>query len=420
MALFQCLRQGDIAQRIDAARSVVIYAAPGVTPAVADALLGASARMPCGVTAILDVSAHSARMGYGQFEQVKRLKDGGVDVRQEAGLRQALLVADNSGWAFTLPAQLLETDAPEGTAAPNAIELTLAQVAALRGELPRPGGAATEAEPDGGQEERPVRVLGAERIAPAIVAQVEQELTVAPPQPFDLARQIQVYTSFVRFVELEMKGWKLEGRRIALPKDLPVLATKDKEMIDRVRASLKVLEELDGSQFKALRDEVERIRKKYCHRIGDYGSLALVSEQSELEGRVDHIREKLKAATKSISSEITAELGRVKNALVGELARAVRKQPPARFKLLYEQSLKGAKSYVTEVLEELFPTTDKVVEGISLRLTFKGVTYGALEDEKFKDAALTAFPRDALPNGLHEEFDAAKKRLGPGFAHAGL
>jgi hypothetical protein len=59
-------------------------------------------------------------------------------------------------------------------------------------------------------------------------------------------------------------------------------------------------------------------------------------------------------------------------------------------------------------LARVFPTADEIVSGMSLRLTFKDVTYEVLE--KFKDKVLMSFSRSALPESLLEEYDAARER----------
>lgn len=411
MGLFQTLRQSEIARRVQSARSIVIYAAPGVSAPVAEALVRTAARLPGGVIAILDVSAHAARMGYGRFEKVEELMRGGVDVRQEQGLRQALLIVDDHGWAFTLPAELIETDAPEQQTAPNAVELTTAQVLFLRGELPQPRRPNSQALSLDPPEPSLPATLGAERVAPQVLKRVKLELEVAPPQPFDLARQVQVYTALVRFVELEMKGWKLEGRRVELPVSrLPILATRDRDLKQRVRSSLHLLDKIQDGQLKKLRREIEEIRKHFCRPVGGLGSLVLVSAQSVLEERVAAVQEKLAAAKAAITAEIETALKQVMDGLIPELARAVLNDPPDAFRGQYGQSPDGAAEYVRAELTRVFPTADEIVGGMSLRLTFKDVTYGMLKDQKFKDKVLLSFSRSALPGDLLQEYDAARKR----------
>jgi hypothetical protein len=408
MGLFQTLRQSDMVRHVDRAHDLVIYAAPGVSLPVAAALVRAAKRIrPDDVIAVLDVCAHSARMGYGCIEATDQLLHAGIKVRVEPGLRQGLLIVDNRGWAFALAAQLVEGDAKEDENAPNAVELTTAQILVLRGEFPQPAcapEAATSAEP------APRVAVGATPLTESMVQQVTKELEVAPPQPFDLARQVQVYTALVRFVELEMKGWKIESRRIQLPRTLPVLATEDRDLKERIRSSLKVLDRLADGQLQKLRDEVDAIRDAFCVPVGGIGSIVLVKAQKYLIDRVESVRARLKDAQSTIRGEVDTALKGMIASLVPELARAIMRDPPDAFIGRYAQSQMDAEEYVRGELMRVFPRADEIIDGMSLRLTFKDVTYDALTDTAFKDKVLTSFSRSVLPGELHTEFDAARER----------
>jgi hypothetical protein len=417
MGLFQTLRQSDIASRVDQAHSLVIYAAPGVSVPVAAALVRLAQRIrPDNVVAILDVSAHSARMGYGCFEAARQLLDAGINVRVEPGLRQGLLIVDNSGWAFALPAQLVEADTKDDEDAPNAIELTTAQILILRGELPQPARTLEAATSTGAL---PAVMLGAAALTERVVQQVTRELQVAPPQPFDLARQVQVYTALVRFVELEMKGWKLESRRVELPKTLPVLATQDRDLKQRIKSTLNLLDQIQDGQLRTLRAEVDEIRKAFCVPVGGLGSVVLVQVQQELIKRVDAVKLRFNKARESIKGEIEANRGRLIDSLVPELARAVRGDPPDPYRARFAQTQEGAEEYVRRELTRVFPDAEEIVKGMSLRLTFKDVTYDVLKDEGFKDRVLTSFSRSVLPGELLTEYDAARERVASSRSNAG-
>lgn len=412
MGIFQTLRQHDIAARIRGARSIVIYAAPGVSAVVADALRSASEHLPDAVIAIVDATANSARMGYGRFDQIERLISAGVDVRREAGLRQALLIADNRGWAFALPAEFLEAEASEGTSAPNAIELTPAQVVVLRAELPSPRSADADMR---SAAPKSLPLVGAQPLEPTVIEQVKRELRIAPPQPFDLARQVLVYSALVRFVELEMKGWKLEGRQVKLPADrLPILSTTDRDLKQRIKSSLNMLDQIPEGLLRSLRGEVEELRKAFCRPVGAMGSVVLVASQPLLEEKIKAIQEKLNTEKAALTDQIQTALNKVIDGLVPELARAVLADPPNPFLGLYGQTEEGARDYVRVELARLFPTAQEIVSDMSLRLTFKDVTYNVLKDQAFKDKVLTSFSRTALPQELLTEYDAAKSRAATG------
>src|SRR4051794_37536068 len=96
-ALFCMLQQPDIAHLIRSANEAVCYAAPGVQRDVAQAMVESSRRLgPEMLTVCLDFDERVMRMGYGDVEAVKLLRDAGISVRTAPGLRTALLIADNT------------------------------------------------------------------------------------------------------------------------------------------------------------------------------------------------------------------------------------------------------------------------------------------------------------------------------------
>jgi hypothetical protein len=208
-----------------------------------------------------------------------------------------------------------------------------------------------------------------------------------------------------------MKGWKIEGRRVELPpRRLPILATKDRALKQRIRSSLNVLGKVDVGELQKLRTEVEEIRKAFCHPIGGLGSVVLVSAQPVLEKRIDEVKRRLAEAEAAITAEVEAALKKVVDELAPELAKAVFSDPPDAFCGKYGQSPQAAEEYVRRELDRLFPTAEQLVGDMSLRLTFKDVTYDVLKDRSFKDKVLLTFPRSALPDDLLHEYDAATKR----------
>jgi len=405
MGFFQTFRQTDMACFIDTAANVVIYAAPGVSVTVAEALTRAAKRIgPDNIVIILDASAHTARMGFGRFETIEQLTETGVEIRVEPGLRQGLLIVDGKGKVFNLPAELLEPDAGVNDSAPNAIELTAAQVVVLRSELPNPKS------PSEAQQSLKVSI-GESRLEKSDIEHIKKELEVSPPQPFDLSRQVRVYSALVRFVELEMKGWKLESKRIELPSSLPVLATRDLDLRHRIKSSLNLLDTLQDTKLKKLRAEVEAIRKAYCIPIGHLGSVVLIRAQKELIAKIDDLRERMKKTQGELVSEIESCLKQALESLTPELAKAILAEPTDSFMGRYAPTEQGAEEHVREELLKVFPSAQKIVKDMSLRLTFKDVTYEVLQDKEFKKRVLSSFSRSALPDSLHEEYDAVRRSL---------
>jgi len=197
----------------------VVFAAPGVTSDIADALAAACRRLGAGrFRVVLDVDPEVCRLGYGTLDGLKRLQEATQNVHgplcHEPRLRLGLLVADDRTVVFS-PTPLLIEDSPTDNR-PNAIEI---------GQPP-----AAE-ERDLGREGRDCDWrIGRDEVRPERVLVVERELAAAPPVKFDLARRVRVFTSRFQFVELEMSGCFMSRKRVRIPAELVGFAqSKDLE-----------------------------------------------------------------------------------------------------------------------------------------------------------------------------------------------
>lgn len=279
MPLFITLTNERICQEVNKANNHVVLAAPGISIQTATALRAAHERLGTGaVQVVLDVSPRVSRLGYGEFKAVEMLKDAGILVRHHAGLRIGALICDDAGWSFATSPSLVEDDPTADTEAFNAIALTSAQVMMLRAELP----------PAGKSENPPAAldypVVGSEPLDDARLKEVKTALDIAPPQQFDLARQTQVYAALIQFVELTFTGFKIESRRIQLPKTLPLIASKDKTLKERVTSSLKVLDKLEKpKELQEITEQLNELREAYLVPVGHAGRVMLKSKQPEFD-----------------------------------------------------------------------------------------------------------------------------------------
>lgn len=410
MGLFQTLSQQALAEKIASVHWSVIYAAPGMDQSVAKALATCAGRIGADkVIVVFDATANVARMGYGTFDVYDTLIAAGIEPRQEYGLRQSLLIVDNRGWAFTMRPQMLEQDVPAEEPAPNAIELQNGQVAVLRGEFP----SGQQTSPDQSSNDTPplAPTIGRETICEKQASGVKAELSRAPPQPFDLQRNVRVYTCFIRFVELRTAGWRIDRKKVRLPKTLPVFTTHNKKLNDRINSTLTLLDNIDTKKLSALQDEVRELRENFCKPVGGEDRVMLRTNQAKLEDRVAQIERSLAVAQKAATKDVEKALERVIKSLVRHLAKPVLKQKSDKFLGAYDDSLEGAKEFVRDELERTFPTAEQICHEMTISLAFKDVTYEMLSNQAFKDRVLTLFPQSSLPSGLKNEYLAARQRV---------
>jgi len=404
MPLFSTLTTERICSEIGNAQRHIILAAPGIGMPVADALLLACQRLPKGaVQVVLDVSPSVARLGYGEHAAVEKLATAGIPLHQHEGLRIGVLICDDAGWSFATSPSLVEADPAGDSEAFNAIALTAAQVVVLRAELPAIN---KESEREPGPE---YTVVGTELVNEATLTKVKRALDIAPPQQFDLARQTQVYAALIQFVELTFEGFNIQSRRVQLPKTLPLIASKDKAVKDRLTASLKVLNQIEKP--KALREvttQLEELRNAYLVPVGQAGRIMLKSKRGDFEKELKAIEDSLEACKKTLVTDLQAALRGVVDAIVPDLARAVMADPPPRFRGLFSATEESAAEFVKDELAKTFPTADELVAGMKIHKFYKDVTYETLKNKDFSERVMKEIPPSVLEGSLLQEHVAAK------------
>lgn len=407
MPLFTTLDGTRIEKEIGLARSSIILAASGISSAIAVALVAASQRLASGnVQVVLDVSPSVARLGYGEHAAVELLRAAGLDVRHHAGLRIGVLICDRQGWSFTSTPRLVEATASADTDAFNAIALTEAQVMVLRGELPQVSGNVVD------MVSRPPEfppVVGSQKLDVTTLDKVKAALEIAPPQQFDLARQTQVYAALIEFVELSFEGFNIQSRRVQLPSTLPMIASKDKSLKERLTASLKVLDKIEKPKvLKDITESLEELRKAYLVPVGPAGRVMLKSKRNGFEAELKTIEDSLQTCKESLVQDLKKVLDAVVASITPELARAVLMDPPPRFRGLFPATAESAAEYVREQLEKTFPSAENLVAGMKIHKFYKDVTYETLKNEEFAERVLSEIPKSVLDGSLLNESTAAE------------
>lgn len=400
MPLFTTLTNERICREIEAAKKYVILAAPGICVPVANALHNANQRLGQGaVQVVLDVSAQVSRLGYGEHTSIEILTHAGVMLRQHKGLRIGALICDDAGWSFATSPSLVEAVPTSDSEAYNAIALTSAQVMVLRAELP----------PVTKGEALEYPVVGSEPVDEATLCKVKRALKIAPPQQFDLARQTQVYAALIQFVELTFEGFNIQSRRIQLPTTLPLIASQDKVLKDRVTASLKVLDKIEKPEaLQDITERLEELRNAYLVPVGQAGRVMLKSKRDNFEHELQEIEASLIQCKESLTYDLKTALDGVINAIVPDLARAVIANPPPRFRGLFPATEESAADYVREELKKAFPKAEDLVAGMKIHKFYKDVTYETLKNKDFGERVMKEIPQSVLDGSLLQEEVAAK------------
>ena len=426
--MFVCMDEALIAQTVRDAKSRVVLCIPGFSDVVGSALIEAHHRLPPGqLLLVVDGTDKAARLGYGHFDAVFQVLQAGVPMRLEQGLRLGVLVVDEQGWCFATPPLLVDATM-EKAMAPNALALNPSQIQpTLRAigfvepaaKVPPLQTSAGKEEkiPDAGMtsaaETEDVRVIGRIKATIETLQPVQEKLRIDPPQAFDVARKVQVFNSFVDFVEIEMTGTQLANQKVSLPSKL-LLSVADDATRKRLTTSFSLISPQAklADKSKELRQALDAIRKIHTRSVTPYGVISLRRHREPLKQAIALVAEQVKKYSEQIKGELGKEIDKSRKQLVDSFLPAIVKKPPKE--LEYSMDGKPTKEqvrlWIDGQLDKCFPAVESLLRDMEVRLVIKSVTYEMLKEPKFQKLVRDAYPNIDW-NKPFEEFSAAPAQV---------
>ncbi len=411
--LFCALDSQRIVELVRSARRFVCYAGPGIRSAPAQAMAEAAARIgPEMVTAALDFDERVLRMGFGDFEAVKRLRDAGILINNAPGLRSAFLLVDDEGYVFTPFALYLEPE-PTTDRAVNAMRLSSEQLREALARLSPGARDIAKAQAKTEQERQRIAAIPVEINSQPIdqktIEHVATRLNEAPPVKFDVERQVRVYNAYIQYVDLKLTGAAIQHRKITVPPSISRLGGGE-DMEGRLRTTYDLIQKGAELSSKKLDGELQQIRKDFTPSLGkDRGRVVLKAQKENLKQRLEALQTKLDAHQAMVKAELQNHLDQSRSQIVGYYVQRVQDNPPdsMRGQLLHPKPTRqDAEAWLTGELDRVFPKAETLIQKMRLHQDYKDVTIETLRDPEFLKAVKGAF-RFVNWDKAHEEFLAA-------------
>jgi len=434
MSTFTVANDVTMVSAIGRCRKRLAYIAPGISKPVADAIgrLFESANPPA-ITIILDADPEVFRLGYGTEEGLIRLRELAgryhFGLRQQPGLRIGVLASDDDLLIYAPTPQLIEAGSQIDTK-PNAIVIG-ANAATRVLEAAGVEGCAHATLPSESE-------IGQVPATPEVMDAVLADLARVPPKAFDVARVERVFNSKLQYVELEISGYKLSARKVALPNDL--LIGEDQELEKRLRNSFRLLEggglsveidRIDPTSGEVERDskgeartetysetQLEADRKKlqddYLTNIAGYGWLIRRWDRPAFDQRIKQLKRKLEAYAKGVANALQESMAKT----IRELASQLLVKMDGKFLPRLSKHLLSAQpsdddklAILVDELTTAFGQTDQFFKP-EMRVRYKDLTYETIKDDNFKKALEAAYGRSGQGSvfvRMFEEYDAARE-----------
>ena len=411
--LFCTLDSQCIADLIRAAERFVCYAGPGVQKAPARAMAEVAGRLGVEmVTVALDFDERVMRMGFGDMEAVKALRETGIVVRDAPGLRTAMVLVDDEGYLFTPTALYLEAE-PQGQHAANAMRLSTGQLREALARLSPVAKAIAVAQASDEQERQYIASLPVEVSTRPITeeqfAQVDQSLKEAPPVQFDLARQVRVFNAYLQYVELKLTGAAIQRHRLAIPPNILKLGGNE-DLEGRLRTTFDLIKKGGEFSSKKLEDDLNEIRKNFTKSLGkDHGRVILKAQKPNFEKRLEMFKASLAAHQKNVVGDLQGQLNESRKQIIDYyLPRVIENPPDAMLgQLLRDKPTdEDAQLWLDAELDRVFPKAESLIEKIQIDVRYKDVTFETLNRPDFLQSVKDAFPRVDW-NKAYDDFCAA-------------
>jgi hypothetical protein len=401
---------------IESAQERLIVVCPAISQQVADAL---TARLPalgrlC-VTVIIDSDPEVYRLGYGTEKALDTLCAASAnnlfDLRKQEGVRIGMIISDEVIMIYAPTPELIEAGATARTKS-NAIVL---------------GGAAADMVAMAASTQSPALEIGKTALAPKDIAALKEELKTNPPQEFGIARAMQVLTSKVKYVELEIANYRFNSKRVPLPTTLlGVVNTALKPKIagtfsaaSALPESFKVnIETIYGNKdltvtSKWFDAERSRIEKAYTFAVPNFGRVIFSHQRNLFDADVKRFERNLKAYFEAVVQSIDTVKIVLKLQLMNEYRSRWIAKPPLH---LREMGL-SKDQLAAELSKEVENLVERAIdfETPTYRIVEKGVALSSISDPAFVEPLRRAMRKARIPiaeaDNLFRVFDAAPAKL---------
>lgn len=424
---------------IGAASNRIVFVAPGLTLAVADALGRRFDEIDgLDITVVLDADEDVCRIGYGEVKALERLhalaQKRGFWLKSQPGLRVGVLLADKQ--------TLVWSPTPRSVEAPPESAPQAADGPTLVGELPplAPNGLLLGANP-GEQLANAVAAegtatgpgdaeIGLSAITPAQVQEAVAAHVRNPPIPVDLARVTRVFSTKLQFVELKVTRAKLSQSQLSVPNRL-LNADVTGELKGLIESKLRAFSDLrdepiqvpafvngvpaSGADKKPMYEPMSELKlerqrrdleRDFIYDIAGFGRLIEKDRKQEFQQRLEAYKVQLMAHSKGIRKLLEEQSKEILDDAVDLIVARGQRFPT---------SVSGTAPQLKpdDVRAELQRSLERVKGDVpAISLVFKDVTFEQTQNSEFRDKVDKALPASVRKRlgKWSEHTDAAKRR----------
>ena len=320
----------------------------------------------------------------------------------------SVLVCDGRAWAFTPTALYIQNEV-HSDETPNAICLSseMADQLATRMSAHEAEKAKTVSDADQNLPE-----IGVQPLEEARISVTAQNLKIAPPIPFDVARQVRVFEPYIQYVEVSLHGCAIQRRRINIPAHIVNLTTES-DIASRIRTTFDLIESDSEASSKPLEGKLTKILNIYTRSLGKpWGRILLRAKRKEFDEKIDDFGKKLEEHKKKVRQKLDEHITKSLDQVVAYYLPIITENPPDRLigQITPPKPTEDlARAWLKSELKGVFPEAEDLVSGMALNVQFRDVTYETLQQEDFGNALRQAYPHVSWDKPFNE-FNAEQEK----------
>ncbi|WP_291207150.1 hypothetical protein [Hyphomonas sp.] len=392
--VFTTATDDAIIDMIRSARNRLAIIGPGVTTPVAEAIADRMSDLSVlSLTVILDADPEVYRMGYGDTEALKIIREASkaafFDLREQPGIRIGVIISDEHTMVYAPVSRNVEAG-PSAGERPNAIAL----VGAVTDAFAVAAGSTPHPEHVGGTEVQ--QEIGHQALAPKKVEAMEADLHANPPRPFDLTRRLTVFVTEVQFVELRLTNALLSSREVRLPQHF--LKFNDARLRQDVKSTLKIPIDLseklevgftshlgeeklkvNEADLKGLRDLIEQ---RYFYEWKGRGKIILRKDKEQFKKDLERLLELTRAYQESLKSQFQQMKAEFRESVVKEFLDFWKSEPPEHVRLSGATSERHCRQDIEKAADIMFE------KAVTLGMPEAKDVYKDISIEDLKDETL--------------------------------
>jgi len=381
------------------AKKFVYLSLPSIDIETADVLIEKLNENPIEIKVLIDNSEETIRNGYGDIDGIEKLFKNNLEIYQSEGNLISFLIADDIGY-FIFPQSKIFENEPKGN---NAFRLDPISMHIIINhffennnnnysddELP----ATINRSYDYFKTTLKECINISDDVLPFDKKEfsiIKEHLSINPPLPPNLKRQITTYTSKIQFIDFKFNGGNLEKKIINLPETaIPISSIELKKLLKtKINMFNDVNENPGFIKLNDLKRQVENLRKEYLIPITcrPGKNIIQIPEKNNFINKLKTIKEEIKNLDEYLYSSLEEEMLNTKDLLRAELNiffSNVNNETPDLKKLANEETKeKKIKEIIDKIIYSIkFPEVKSILDKIIISEVYYDLTWNDFSDDK--------------------------------------